>query len=148
MSDILYKLSVLRIGRQRYKSKYAKVNVLQILIVKSKVGPLSERKPNIRIVNRLYYRYWQYANLFIFQYTLYSIVCSMKRLRKSLYRTNQTTIRNKPKLWRENRLYTLLWRIIVSKQTTNLNGTMFLFYHLKPTIFLKDLFEGVPYQQC
>ena len=60
-----------------YISRYKKVGVLTIRIVKSNVqsvGPSSERNrvPLQRRANaqnvRLYYPYWQYTNLFIFRF--------------------------------------------------------------------------------
>ena len=68
----------------RYKSKYKKVSVLPIWIVKSNVssiGPSSERKKrrvNARNV-RLYYPYWQYTDLFIFRFA--SLLCLPSTLR-------------------------------------------------------------------
>ena len=44
--------------------KYKKVGVLPIRILKSNISSVGPKTPNVRF----YYPYWQYTNLFLFQF--------------------------------------------------------------------------------
>ena len=71
-----------------YKSKYKKVGVLPIQIVKSNVssvGPSLERNRSANVRNvRLYYPYRQYTDLFIFRFVSEHCLRSTLRLFQTL----------------------------------------------------------------
>ena len=83
--------------RGSYKPKYKKVGVLPIRIVKSSVGPPSERRPIFLYLSFLhfsvYYPYRrQYTNLFIFRFVSLHCLCSILYV----YLTKRTNPTNSP----------------------------------------------------